>query len=488
MKSSLLLSLTLAFLLLGAGCQPEKPEDETAGPLTPVLRSDEYTPIPAGFDYPLPQEQILGWVNAYDLDSIRNHAWNLWAGVNQLTASGEKVWETWHPIYQVMPPSPEPDTNGLPNLDPNNKTIPQYETKHPCKPGYGRFLNVPLILTANIFYNDKLINWIREKGLHRDAVLDSMLKAGMKEVPHAPHGAMIIKHVYWPVSKYKEEFSVLPMWDGPAGKDSNAYNGFETWDRAVALTMYKDVPDTVSGEYLWHVANREDFNYRYEKMSTVHMDRFYTFPLNQANLALLSESDKCIISNCFNQAFNRDMEEGDALVSLGMHILSKEIPDWAMQTAWWHDKPDAPYNQKYSANKPTNLPPGPWQNYVMSTAYFMSIPNAPGGEPHIAFSPYIECVIPEANRINSNCQNCHIRAAHPTAGKPFYIAHITGQEYEAPNIHGAFYDCGREGFISTDDPIFKGLIRTDFNWSIPDRSVEAKQADSIRDFVSALPR
>jgi hypothetical protein len=452
--------LFLAGFFLWVKCNVDPVVIPTADPY-------QYVPFPSGFNYPVPRATLDQWVQARNMDSIRSHAWSIWAGLNQPTPYPDlKVWQTWHSIFEIVKnPPPTPDDPGNDDAD-AELPYPNYVPKYDCPPGNGKFLDVPLLLIANIYYNQATFDWITGKRLHHASTLDSLLNEGYTDIPQAPEGAVIVKHVYWPVSKKTDEYSILPMWDGPAGKDPLVYNGFETWDRAVAVTANPNPPETVSASYLHRVTNRENYHYRYDDMKTVNIDQFYHIKLDANTLGGLSDCDTCVINNCFNYAFNRDFEEGDYLVSLGMHMLTKEISDWTMQTVWWHDQPDT---SRYAQNKPANIPPGPWQNYLISTAYFMATPSDPAGKPHFSYNPYIELVIPEKNRIRSNCQNCHVRAAFPVAGHPFFIADMIESPVTLP-ASGAYYYAIKEGYISPGDSIFDGLIRTDFNWSIPDRA------------------
>ena len=149
-----------------------------------------------------------------------------------------------------------------------------------------------------------------------------------------------------------------------------------------------------------------------------------------------------------------------------MHIITKEIYNWAMQSLWWHDI-DTGY---YAANKPANLKPGTWQHYLVTTAYNMVTPKEPNDSPLVAYNPYIELVVPEKNRIVSNCQNCHARAAYPSSGNVFDPIGVNPTPINYPGPDSARYNSSQRGLIQPTDLIFKGLVTTDFSWVITDRA------------------
>jgi hypothetical protein len=87
------------------------------------------------------------------------------------------------------------------------------------------------------------------------------------------------------------------------------------------------------------------------------------------------------------------------------------------------------------------------------------IESSPGMLP-MSFNPYIE--LAAAHPIQTNCRNCHLRAAWPRQGAvpsaPSYAS------YEAAGGPGALVD------ISADDPIFSQQLLLDFQWAVSDRA------------------
>ena len=475
-------------LLLGAGslfigCESSPPSPTAAAEPLVLTVSDSvrYTPFPANFNYPETRTTIDRWVATGDLPAIRQHAWSLFAGINQPTASGHPVWETWYPVADVMSsPDTTPELQGTLHTVPPVVPMPPDTFSQPYpNPRFhtncgavaplegNRFIFTSFIGIPSSYYNQEVTDWIQGKALSKKVVLDSLQRLPIQNIPEAPSGAIIVKHLHWPVSGDPNEFTPLPVWDGDAGMDPMAYNGFETWERAVAITTQKNPPATVDVSYLYRYTNRDQYHYEYKNVPTVSVDKFYYLKLDRATLATFNAVDSCIVNNSFYYTFNRPFREGDYLALVATHIITKEIEDWCMQTAWWSDQPN---RGPFAQNKPTNLPPGTWSHYQTRTAYYMAKPNAPGGKIHVSYNPYIELLIAEKNRIRSNCQNCHLRAGWPNHDEPFFIVDMVGSGNNFPTEKIPFYHTMQEGYISRQDTIFDGLVRTDMNWGIPDRA------------------
>lgn len=65
-------------------------------------------PIPPGYGFPTPKAVIDHWVDTSDTAKMREHAWNLWAGM--AADSGQSydgqplpIWETWYGTEEIFP-------------------------------------------------------------------------------------------------------------------------------------------------------------------------------------------------------------------------------------------------------------------------------------------------------------------------------------------------------------------------------------------------
>jgi hypothetical protein len=156
------------------------------------------------------------------------------------------------------------------------------------------------------------------------------------------------------------------------------------------------------------------------------------------NLANLKNGP--VLSSCFynipvtkeNQGTFKSsitVEPGDVLVLVGLHIITKEIPDWVWSTFWWN--PQA--NQgRFAADKfDQKIIKGVWRNYLMDTTFSMETPresqqqrksaslktgciqigctSTESPSAKICFNPYLEGNLPDRGQL-SNCMNCHKQA------------------------------------------------------------------------------
>lgn len=130
-----------------------------------------------------------------------------------------------------------------------------------------------------------------------------------------------------------------------------------------------------------------------------------------------------------------------------MHVNTKELPSWTLQSVWWSDTPN---EGQYAQNRP-DLPQaqGPWQHYLLTDSY--AVPANAKGELDKAVNPYIEGVI---HPIATSCRNCHVRAGWPK-DKASY------QNADCPNLLG---------YLTPESPCLEPVTLTDYLWIIPDRA------------------
>ena len=129
---------------------------------------------------------------------------------------------------------------------------------------------------------------------------------------------------------------------------------------------------------------------------------------------------------------------GDYVVLLGMHVTTKEIPDWVWATFWWHDRPD---EGRFAEGRPAMLE-GAASHYLMDVAYSAETPRESDGTPHACMNPWLEARFPGG--LHSNCLTCHQRAAFGAA---------------------SFLPVTRRA-LAADDPYFAGKTTTDFLWTL----------------------
>ena len=439
--------------------------------------NDSYRPFPKGFDYPIDQKTIHQWVDAGDWKRIREHGWNLYVGMRGTGPTSPQVWETWFSLPATFATGAIEPSPPVPHRTLHNKhaaaagshgipDAPKYNS-HNCTFKGLEFLNNGDIMIAGIYYNEEAYKYVRDNGYYKLETMRALWAAGKPSVEPFPKESISIKHMYWPVRH--DGLTALPVSPhynpapDPADKrlpvipkDPTAYNGYETWRTGVAIAPSADIRKaagpTAEVTYLYI----DDPDYKpvtFAKAPVVPIESFYYRQIGEAEWKGMDPVDRCILNNAAMWTYKREFRAKDYLVSVAMHITTKEFPNWTMQSFWWTPEPNF---GRYAKDRPKTLPKGVWQNYAMCTAYDMVEPKEGDGTPAVCANPYIELVIPETYRSVSNCQNCHIRGAFPSAG---VLTDVVTQD--------AHYNSERRGEIGFGDRIFNGLVATDFSWSIP---------------------
>ncbi len=467
-------------------------------------------PFPSGYHFPASAGVLEKMVTDRDMAGVRQHGWYLWAGINQPWHPKDNaswpLWRSW-PIAtqtfarfvagaqgpQNVGPPVQTASRSLRTINIANNpliklTIPFYKIpeavreKHKAAlanitlsaniPDGDNFQNNGDLMLVSEAYSAPAYKTIRGRGYYLGATLDALLKAGKTDIDGTDHRSIVLKHMYWPVKK--TGLTALPVYD-MKGYDQSAnpdttYVGFENagrWTQAVAIDPTRTVippGETASVTYLYDVlAYDPDTNKinpitppalgptTYPTAKVVPLTEFYFKQLSQADYDALSTYDQVLLDASFYWVHQRLFQPGDYVVSIASHIVTKEMPPWTLQTVWWHPDPEA---SPYAKDRP-NIPraKGPWAHYLMTAEY--GITSTPGGNSlPIAYNPYIELA---SHPVATNCRDCHIRATWPTGS---YMTQ-TGPDSLAN--------------IALDNSIFKGLLHTDFLWTIADRAYRPPQ-------------
>lgn len=479
--------------------------------------------FPKGFDYP---QQVQPWVKSGNGGRMRLHSWCLFAGLNQPAPSGQGfVWQSWKTSTQAFPfqgnpwnagaPARRPGTLNARNFanatttgnNPINNPAPVYpvNTAIAKNPAYQACLepipNQPGrqqlrdgihlqsngdVMIAGVIYNDAAINNILGTGLYDAASLTNKLPpaAGSPatSINDFPVSSIVLKPMFWPVRK--GQYTLLPVWDWdqhkPGSADDGKYAGFEMqkiWTRAVAIT---DLPNPVTPASLQFLYGVYDSTgkvalgpnaYSGSSLQAVSVKDFYHRQYNKADLQQLSACDRALLDASAYWAYNQPFQEGDYVVLVAMHIMTKEQPEWTFQSAWWHPDAASPNCGRFCGGRPTNLTDQTFTHYYMTTTYgteqikgnsnYYAPPTTVGPVWPVAYNPYIE--LAASHPITTNCMNCHHRAAWPP------LAHqIEGRQASylqtSPNNPNAL-----EVFASSN-PIFNGLLTVDAMWAVSDRA------------------
>jgi hypothetical protein len=384
-------------------------------------------PIPAGFDFPADQAALLKLRDQNDTAGMRRHAFMVFAGMTQPTATGEAVWETWYSANETFGGA-QPQALSTRKLQrrfraPRQFTLPG---AHPQAVGAS--------LASFTLFNDSLRKFVRENQLYLKSTLKkvnngfpSSTPVAQREIKQFKNDAVAVKTVWWIVKK--NGMTALPVWDAAANPPLPGGNDFGTWKRCVAIDPSRTtIPAAETTSMSCNQGPKTNTR-------VVPLNSFYHFTLTQDDVTALKQIPS-MIPNIDDAAV------GNYLVLVAMHCTTKEIPDWVWATFWWHDKPD---DGPFAANRPTQVT-GPWRNYLMDTSYSMDTPKASDGKAHAAFNPWLEARFPDGTV--SNCMTCHRRAIF--SGKDSDIS---------------FFPITR-GTPPTGDPRFQGATKLDFLWSV----------------------
>ncbi len=498
-------SVTVVIILLAITCTGDKASNETVNETpkeTVSVSWPGYQPIPAGFDYPANTTTLNAALSAVNDTTLRHHAWSLFAGMMQPAKNnvGWPVWYTWPNSVEALRIKDifcQGDT-GVHNLGAKefhslsliqrnrlhvaSKAIldtlhtPNYPMPQPV---IDQFENLNVFTNAShtaiipgkhfLFNGDIMIpteslsegayNWINNNGFYNKHVMDSLYSAKKGSGLEAPSNYVVTKHMYWPV--LKGQLNLVPVWyPGDYNPAYTGYAGYEMWKHFVAVDPGGLTQQIITPlAYLYNVYNFDNTKQIGPVMakpgnySRHSINEFYYHQITQADWDSFDASDKAILMASSYWAYNKPIGVGDYLVTIASHINTKELYSWTMQSAWWTDQPNV---GPYSKNRPA-LPnaQGPWQHYNLVDAY--GLPSAPGGsELPMASNPYIELVI---HPMQTNCNNCHIRAGYPEIG-------VTGDSTQAGYQNKLCYDMLRKLYDSSS--CFKNYMRTDFQWIIPD--------------------
>ena len=449
-------------------------------------------PFPAGYGYMEPSEikALAEAVYTGNHTVVRDHGWKLWAGIMQPAQGVDwPIWYTWRNTYgafavnltgelsaTALSPSKSLIKRNLENLNPVNipsaqlpvypipsevqKLYPNATTK--CGAGNicdGKtFLFNGDILIPTESLSTEGYDWLRDSGVYKQEELNTLYKKGVHEL-NAPQRYIVTKHMYWPVKA--DQISAIPVWRDDYPPQYSDYAGYEKWANLIAVDPSgRKIGQTVEATYLYGVLNPASPNQPSAPWPSVSakakvygLDDFYFHKVTKADWDSFDEADKAIINASSYWAYNAPFGVGDYLVTIAMHVNTKEIPTWALQSVWWSDAPDAgPFAKDRPVLKEAK---GPWKHYLLTDAYGIAERD---GEQPVAMNPYIELVI---HPVGTNCNNCHMRAGWPKADKDKFPQGASYQNPACPDLLATLHP---------DTQCLKDLTLTDFQWIIPDRA------------------
>ncbi len=442
-----------------------------------------YTPFPAGYGYMQNLPALQKATDEGDREIIREHGWKLWAGIMQRAENGEwPLWYSWPNTKAAFASDLETTTsNSTANASESMKSrnldnIPEVNTPGPvydiprqvidnfpngiCKSSTGatiacdgsHFLFNGDIMIPTESLSQEAMNDIREDQLYLKSTLDQLHQDKVHQI-EVSQEFIVTKHMYWPVKA--EGITAIPVWKNNFPTTFSGYAGYEFWDTLVGVDPSGDAVGQMRDvEFLYGVKNAAGN----EPLPTVKanarvhaLDNFYYHKISEADWEAFDQSDKAVLTAASYWANDQPIGVGDYLITIAMHINTKELPSWTLQSVWWSDQPD---RGMYATNRPA-LPAavGPWDHYLLTDSY--AVPANEKGELDIAVNPYIEGV---THPIATSCRNCHVRAGWPEGKTAGFSS------YQNPDCPGLL------SYLTPASNCLSTLTLSDYLWIIPDRA------------------
>lgn len=392
--------------------------------------------IAAQYGVPGYVDLLTAYADNNDIPAMRNHAWNIWAG---MTADSNStylgaylpIWETWCGTQEVFikqncgsPPEPSRSfisasqlthngRGGFPTPESNTQVV-SYNKYNPTQV---TFLSTPQI-TNGVAYDYRSgtsLAALNAAWSSSTTMTDRVIVQNPYVPPRngAPGQASIeTKPVFLQIKR--TGLTAMPLWQGPGDSWNVANPSPETWKTCVLIDPNNFSPSSTAPVPYDPAIHRGAINrgntdnaingqtpgcvpskYLYAPMTTL-----YTFPLTAQ-----AASD-------FNTAQGATQAStavgGDFAAMVAMHVMIKEIVVWTWQTYYWQPGADTPNQFPGSKMYMTDNVSGPYRNFATCTSW-----SAANLTP--CFSPYLETYPGIPVGTTSNCISCHALA---TIGGP----------------------------------------------------------------------
>jgi hypothetical protein len=378
-------------------------------------------------DYPMGQNEIRELLEHNRLPELRRHGWKVLETVIRPGANGLPLFRSWDELDQVFPSGTK-----LHSLEPGLRfTLPA----ELAQPGKAIITSIDpscdTIPCQLVYFNPSTVRGLNRQVMEDGFVVvprcsDSLYKLNehlgttpieKRDIPGFATDSIVVKSLW--VIMNSAATKRVSLYDPPTvRRASNSPSLWATWPSCVGV---KATPELPAGEAS-------------DCKSFADIGEFYHFEL-----------DEQTVQTYTSEAFRNSIPVASHTYALllGMHVTTREIPEWVWATFWWGDRSP---QHTYSKDKPGSLARlKPWNNYAMDVAYDMNRPHTAEGVPKICFNPFLEGQIVDGSV--SNCMTCHRRA---------------GINVSNP---GAIF----RGEISLDDSLAFNdphqTVRTDFLWS-----------------------
>jgi hypothetical protein len=430
-------------------------EASLAAGITPV-------PIPPGYGFPTAKPVINEWIRYNDVGSMRNHAWQLWAGMGS-PSQGWPVWETWYNSSDVFTSCAPQGKNmklfmaAFKRTSLHNFVVPRqflkadknFLQRFKANGGQGVVSGNKFDPTAVTFLKTPHPGpgganycYVSKASL---TALNNAWPAGTstqdRGIVDFPDQAIETKPVYSLVKK--TGLTPQPLWQGIAGSTNHQYPTPDTWTTCVLV-------DPAGSGGLRKATAAEIASAHPATGLACNSSKYLYAPLSMMYSFAMSAAEATAYNNALNGG---TAAAGDYAVLVAMHVNTKEIADWTWQTYYWAPGGAGPYQVTSPgsiANQPASLP-APWKDYAMCTNYNQNYPFGTASM-DVCYNPYLETNLTGIDGTGSNCMSCHGAAVvGPGAGYP-------------PTYTKAIAFFTDPTYFTTHN------THTDFSWAVPDES------------------
>jgi hypothetical protein len=412
-----------------------------------------------------------------DIPAMRAHAWDIFAGLTDGFEHPEPIWETWYTKCDVGLVRLASDD--CKRLDSGNRSgrarvlssldlsvqdllAFQQSLKSANTNAFGKFAVPIQDLSAFMVKESKhpqfasvLFNFeaaehiVTEKLSDRNglgAIYETRVaKRSSKkqgEIDPFPSRAVAIKLVW---ALVHDNGGILPVLFIPNQKKLDAVRAMGA-DQAISAPQDWGASVTIDTLSNRSCGEEGDSAAGSDPKLPVPLDCFYSYKFNSDEEAREFPSDLAV------QFGHQTIQPGHTfLLLVGVHVVTKETPDWVWATFWW---------QPGLSDAPPSVKGSKWRHFQMDTTLSDVTPLEPpkDNRPKICFNPYLEAQFP--NGIVSNCVECHERAVYAPQNQGSKTA-------EGINLGLPWRDGTPAVGQPLNDKYYDEALKTDFLWSIP---------------------
>ena len=268
------------------------------------------------------------------------------------------------------------------------------------------------VLYESTFLNTTATQFVRKERLNVRTTTDVLMAAFAREI-EMPKDSKALKMFFYRIRQ--QERVPVRLWDWKAVKVRNAADLDDSNMQTQCVQVVPASPDCIAAK-----------------------DNFYIIRVDDSNRGLFTCGDGCSAP-----------QKDDVLILVGMHITSKQTPEWLWATFWWRgeDRLKGSYWTCQTADRPRALDnEAPWKNYSMDAVASLRLgkpmPQTAAdlecGAPPVlgtprdpdmyrqqfwaAYNPFVETGL--INGLKSTCVNCHARASTTSVKDRAYVPPI----------------------------------------------------------------